>query len=111
VLQAANHPLTPAAEEYLEARGVALLPDILVNIGGMVGCYAEWQYRQLSGDHAHTLEELAARCHAYTARVVEDNVRSLMARRDGTRAACAEIVRANRAAALAGDHPDLLGAT
>jgi len=41
VLEAANHPLTMAADEYLERRGVVILPDVLVNIGGMVGCYAE----------------------------------------------------------------------
>jgi glutamate dehydrogenase/leucine dehydrogenase len=47
VLEAANHPLTMAADEFLERRGVVILPDVLVNTGGMVGCYAEWRYREL----------------------------------------------------------------
>jgi len=35
VLEAANAPTTPAADELLAARGVTVLPDIWVNAGGV----------------------------------------------------------------------------
>ena len=42
VVEAANHPVTPAADAVLADRGVQVLPDILVNAGGVVGSYFEW---------------------------------------------------------------------
>lgn len=52
VLEGANHPLTDDAEEYLESRGVFILPDYLVNCGGLIGCWADWVYRKnLEGEH------------------------------------------------------------
>jgi glutamate dehydrogenase/leucine dehydrogenase len=100
VLEAANHPLTLGAEEYLERRGVVILPDVLVNSGGMVGCYAEWRYRPLVRSGAISLRELADRCHAYTARVVEENVRTLVTTDASARCAASSIVLRNRAALL-----------
>ena len=102
VLQAANHPLTPAAEEYLERRGVTILPDVLVNIGGMVGCYAEWRYRPLVRTGTVSIADLADRCHAFTARSVEANMRRLTTRSGLARGAAQAIVADNRAEMLAG---------
>jgi glutamate dehydrogenase (NAD(P)+)/glutamate dehydrogenase (NADP+) len=42
VVEAANGPVTLAADQALEARGVTVLPDILANAGGVVVSYLEW---------------------------------------------------------------------
>ncbi|MGB6118548.1 MAG: Glu/Leu/Phe/Val dehydrogenase [Mesorhizobium sp.] len=47
VLELANGPITPEADEILEAAGVVVLPDILANAGGVTVSYFEWvQNRQ-----------------------------------------------------------------
>jgi glutamate dehydrogenase (NAD(P)+) len=47
VVEAANAPVEPDADAVFESRGVTLLPDILVNAGGVTASYFEWvQNRQ-----------------------------------------------------------------
>jgi len=42
VIEAANHPVTPEADAVFAARKVPVLPDILVNAGGVTVSYFEW---------------------------------------------------------------------
>jgi glutamate dehydrogenase/leucine dehydrogenase len=76
VLEGANHPLTDEAEKYLESRGVFILPDYLVNCGGLIGCWADWVYRsELEGADGKTWHDrLNDSAPRYVAKVVENNV-------------------------------------
>jgi glutamate dehydrogenase (NAD(P)+) len=47
VIEAANAPVEPEADDILVSRGVVVLPDILANVGGVTASWFEWvQNRQ-----------------------------------------------------------------
>ena len=45
VVEAANLPTLPKADEYLHSNGVWIIPDFLANAGGVIGSFVEYQGR------------------------------------------------------------------
>ena len=50
ILELANGPVSPEADEILEKRGIPVLPDVLTNAGGVIVSYFEWQ-QNLNNEH------------------------------------------------------------
>lgn len=45
VVEAANLPTLPSADEYLHKAGVWIIPDFIANAGGVIGSFVEYQGR------------------------------------------------------------------
>jgi glutamate dehydrogenase (NAD(P)+) len=70
IVEAANGPVTPTADEVLAERGVRIVPDILANAGGVVVSHLEWvQHRE---GYAWTEAEVADRLKRTMLRAVEE---------------------------------------
>jgi glutamate dehydrogenase (NAD(P)+) len=70
VLELANGPTTPEADDILFKKGVVVLPDILANAGGVTVSYFEWYQNQnnerwtLPQVHERLLEKMIAATEA-----------------------------------------------
>jgi len=74
VAEAANGPVTARADLILAERGVAVIPDILANAGGVIVSYFEWvqNLQQVAWSLAEVDGQLTTRLVTATDAVLED---------------------------------------
>ncbi len=77
ILEGANNPTTPSADEILNSNGVLVVPDVLANAGGVIVSYFEWvqNLQHFSWDEREVNDRLGTRMRrAY--REVEERARA-----------------------------------
>ena len=80
IVEGANSPTTPAADEILQDKGVFVVPDVMANAGGVVVSYFEWaqNLQHFRWDEREVNDKLGRTMRAayrqVAARAEEDNV-------------------------------------
>jgi glutamate dehydrogenase (NAD(P)+) len=80
IIEGANSPTTPQADEILNEKGVEIVPDVLANAGGVIVSYYEWvqNLQHFSWDEREVNDRLGTRMRkAYRevrARCTQDDV-------------------------------------
>jgi glutamate dehydrogenase (NAD(P)+) len=102
VVEGANHPISPDAERWLESMGVRILPDFIVNCGGLIGCWVEWEARHRDGlKPIVDLHRVGRDALDRIRETVAANVKELLSTNMSARNAAEQIVRRNRERLLA----------
>lgn len=97
IVEAANHPITFAAEPVLADRGVTVIPDILANAGGVIVSYFEWtqNIQQFRWEEQRVNDELHSRMSmAYRAVKDEAEARKITLREAAYALALGRVARA-----------------
>jgi glutamate dehydrogenase (NAD(P)+) len=73
LVEGANNPTTPQADEILNDNGVLVVPDVLANAGGVIVSYFEWaqNLQRFSWDVSEVNDRLATRMSKAYAQVAE----------------------------------------
>lgn len=103
VVEGANGPTTPAADDILSDKGVLVVPDVLANAGGVTVSYFEWvqdfsSFFWTEEEINHRLERIMRDAYASISQVARDHKVSL--RTAAFIVACTRILQAREVRGL-----------